>query len=160
MIIALTGTPGTGKTSVSEELGYPVIHLTEYVKEHGLGEQREEFEVDVPAMVESLESLEGDHVIEGHLAHHVPADVCIVLRCEPGELRERLSERDYTERKVEENVESEMLDVILVEALDSQDTVVEVDTTGRTVEETVEIVKEKVEKGEPDYGSIDWTSEL
>ncbi|MFB6204612.1 MAG: adenylate kinase family protein [Candidatus Nanohaloarchaea archaeon] len=160
MIIALTGTPGTGKTSVSEELGYPVIHLTEYVKEHGLGEQREEFEVDVPAMVESLEDLDGDHVIEGHLAHHVPADICIVLRCAPDELEERLSDRDYPPQKVRENIESEALDVVLVEAVEEQDTVVEVDTTGKTVEETVETVKEKIERGEPDYGDIDWTSEL
>lgn len=163
MRIAITGTPGTGKTTISEkfeEEGHKVIHLTEYVKEKGLGDEGErEFEVDVPEMVEALEDEDFD-VIEGHLAHHIPVDVCVVLRTRPDKLRERLDDRDYSEAKVEENIQSEILDVVLSEAVENQETVVEVDTTEKSAEDVFEEVKEKVGKEESDYGNFDWTEYL
>jgi adenylate kinase len=161
--IAVTGTPGTGKTTVSqlyEEEGLKVIHLTEYVKEKGLGEEGEkEFEVDVDEMREALKD-ENFDVIEGHLAHHFPVDVCVVLRTRPDILRERLEERDYRDEKVEENVQSEILDVVLSEAVENQETVVEVDTTEKDADEVFEEIKRKVEKEENDYGNFDWTQFL
>ena len=36
-------------------------------------------------------------VIEGHLSHHLPVDGIVLLRCPPDELRNRLSERGYSE---------------------------------------------------------------
>ncbi|MFB6114738.1 MAG: adenylate kinase, partial [Candidatus Nanohalobium sp.] len=89
-----------------------------------------------------------------------PVDVCVVLRTRPDKLRERLNERDYSDRKVEENVQSEILDVVLSEAVENQETVVEVDTTEKSAEEVFEEVKEKVGKGENDYGNFDWTEYL
>ena len=163
MIISLTGTPGTGKTTVSEQLGeFEVIDLTRFVKDHGLGEQEEEFEVDIEAMVEKLkeEIDEEDVVIEGHLSHHFPADYCVVLRCDPEELEDRLSERKYSDQKVEENVQSEMLDVILSEAVQEQEDVIEINTTGREADDVAEEVERRVEKGETGYGEIDWTGKI
>lgn len=163
MKIAVTGTPATGKTTLSQlyrEEGLEVIHLTEYVKQEGLGEEgEEEFEVDVDEMREALRD-ESFDVIEGHLAHHVPVDICVVLRTRPDELRERLEQRDYSDEKIEENVQSEILDVVLSEAVEQQETVVEVDTTDRRPEEVFKEVKRKVEKGENDYGDFDWTQFL
>jgi len=161
--IAVTGTPGTGKTTLSqlyEEQGLEVIHLTEYVKKKGLGEEGEkEFEVDVEDMIKALKDEEFD-VVEGHLAHHVPVDTCVVLRTRPDLLRERLEGRDYSDEKVEENVQSEILDVVLSEAVGQQETVVEVDTTEKDAEKAFNEIKEKVEKGESDYGNFDWTEYL
>ncbi|MFB6174542.1 MAG: adenylate kinase family protein [Candidatus Nanohalobium sp.] len=163
MKIAVTGTPGTGKTTLShlyEQEGLKAIHLTEYVKKKGLGEEGEkEFEVDVEEMREALKNEEFD-LLEGHLAHHVPVDICIILRTRPDKLRERLNDRDYSDEKVEENVQSEILDVVLSEAIEEQETVVEVDTTEKGPEEVFEEVKRKVEKGESDYGKFDWTEYL
>lgn len=163
MIIALTGTPGTGKTSIAERLDYETLDLTGFVKEQGLGEQAGEFEVDLDLMVEALEEhLEAKEnvVIEGHLSHHYPADLCIVLRCNPDELRDRLSDRDYSDEKIEENVESEILDSILLEAISIQENVFELDTSGKSVEESVEKLEEAIENKETGYGSVDWTSYL
>lgn len=164
MIIALTGTPGTGKTSVAEELeGFEVIDLTKFVKERGLGEEGNEFEVDVETMVEALDQeidSEKDVLIEGHLAHHFPADFCAVLRCNPEELRKRLSQRDYTEEKIEENVESEVLDVVLSEAVEEQGKIIEIDTTGRDAEEAAAEVERRIEEQETGYGDVDWTRYL
>jgi adenylate kinase len=164
MIVALTGTPGTGKTTVSEHLeDFKVVDLTQFVKEHGIGEENSEFEVDIDAMVERLdEEINEDEniVIEGHLAHHFPADYCVVLRCEPEELEARLSERDYSEGKVRENVQSEILDVILSETIGLQEKIIEIDTTGRKAEDVAEEIERRVEENETDYGSIDWSNRL
>ncbi|MFB6291926.1 MAG: adenylate kinase family protein [Candidatus Nanohaloarchaea archaeon] len=161
MILALTGTPGTGKTSVAAELdGFDVLDLTEFVKSRDLGEQGEEFEVDTAAMVEALEEeLEGesDAVVEGHLSHHFPADYCVVLRCEPGELEERLAERGYSQDKIQENVESEALDVILQEAVSRQEKVIEVDTTGKSAGEVASEIERRMEEDDTGYGDIDWS---
>lgn len=159
----LTGTPGTGKTTVSDKLkeeGFKIIRLTEFFEEHDIGEEvNGEREIRINEMVEKLEeqSFSEDTVIEGHLSHHFPADICVVLRCQPDVLEERLSGRDYSDRKIEENVEAEKLDIVLSKAFQQQETVVEVDTTEKSVKETVKEIIEKVEEGESDYGSVDWT---
>ncbi|MFB6147861.1 MAG: adenylate kinase family protein, partial [Candidatus Nanohaloarchaea archaeon] len=161
MEIVLTGTPGTGKSSVAEELkerGYRVIDLAEFARRRELGEERKEFEVDVPAMVEELEKEldeDEDTVIEGHLAHYYPADLCVVLRCRPDRLRERLEKRDYSDEKVNENVESEALDIILQQAIERQESIIELDTTERDPEDVAVEVEERVEKGDTGYGDVD-----
>ncbi len=167
MIVAVTGTPGTGKTSISRELGdlmdIDVIDITEFAKERGLGEQGEEFEVDVSEMVSALEQdLEGgqDALLEGHLAHHFPADHCVVLRCDPQVLRKRLEERDYSREKIDENLEAEAMDLILQEAVREQESIIELDTTGLKPAEAAEELAGKIRKGETGYGQVDWSSFL
>lgn len=166
MIITITGTPGTGKTTVSDNLQVPAIHLTEFVKEEGLGEQKEEFEVDIPAMVKALkEEIEeyDDIVIEGHLAHYFPSDICVVLRCDPKVLDERLQERDYSQTKVRENLESEALDIVLAQAIEHQEKVVEIDTTELSKEEVVDQIERKMQEWpevESSYGQVDWSEWL
>jgi len=166
VIITVTGTPGTGKTTVSEALDLPVIHLTEFVKERGLGEQKDEFEVDIDSMVQALDEETEEYdgvVIEGHLAHYYQSDICFVLRCNPEVLDERLEERDYSESKVRENLESEALDIVLAQAVEHQETVVEIDTTDMSTEEVVEEIEGKIEEWpdvETDYGEADWSDWL
>lgn len=136
-----------------------MIDLTRFVKEHGLGEQEDEFEVDIEAMVEKLnEKVDSsdDIVIEGHLSHHFPADYCVVLRCDPEELEARLSERNYSREKIQENVDSEMLDVILSEAVQDQENIIEIDTTDREASEVGEEIERKIEKDDEGYGDVDW----
>lgn len=61
-VIAITGTPGVGKTSVSAELrkrGYEVVDINEHLRSHGLlGEKdvpRDTYNVDMDALNASLE---------------------------------------------------------------------------------------------------------
>ncbi len=155
MRVSITGTPGTGKTSVSEEFeDFKVVSITDFVEKHGLGE-----DVDVDKLVEKLESEIGSEniIVEGHLSHHLEADYCVVLRCNPEKLRERLSERDYSERKIDENIESEILDLVLVEALEKQENIIEIDTTGKTPVNVARDIKERIENNDFRYGNIDWT---
>lgn len=119
MLIALTGTPGTGKSSVAERLrerGYKVATVVELAEKHGciIDEEDGEIVIDVESLAARID-FEG--IVEGHLSHLLKPDVAIVLRCNPAVLRERLKGRNWSEEKLLENLEAEMLDVSLLRLL-------------------------------------------
>jgi len=134
--VAVTGTPGTGKTTATDRLetDLEVIHVNELVDREGLAvgvdEERGSTIVDLEALADRLVDRE-DVLFESHLAHHLAADRVAVLRCHPGRLRERLRARGEPERTVEENAESEALDLLLAEAVErhGRGSVYEIDTT-------------------------------
>lgn len=161
MRVAVTGTPGTGKTSATECLGgnHRVLHLNEIVEREGLyterDEERDSLVVDMDALAEYVGKREG--IIESHLAHHLPADRIVVLRCEPANLERRLRERGENERKAVENRRSEELDLILSETVTEHglENVYEIDTTEREPEAVAREV-ERVIAGErePSAGEV------
>ncbi|EEB73015.1 adenylate kinase family protein [Thermococcus sp. AM4] len=165
MIIAVTGTPGVGKTTVSkllaQKLGYEYVSLRDYAMEKGIGEMKgDELEVEVDELAYNFErDFKGKNVVvDGHLSHFLNADLVVVLRAHPRLIGERLTERGYSREKVGENVEAELVDVILVEALEENENVVEVDTTGKTPEEVVNEILELIEKGVRRRVSVvDWS---
>lgn len=138
MRVAVTGTPGTGKTTATDLLDtdLAVVHLNDVIREEGLytevDEERDSLVADLDAIREWLGDRDGV-ILESHLAHHLDADRVVVLRCHPEELERRLLDRDESEVKARENAESEALDVILVEAVDRHgpEAVYEIDSTGR-----------------------------
>ena len=154
MRIGITGTPGTGKTTIAEALDRSVISLKDFAREHSLGEENDIFEVDVEKVDQNLPE---DCWVEGHLAHKINLDYCIVLRTRPDVLEERLSERGYSEEKIRENVEAEKMDLILSEAFE-RTTVYEIDTTEKSVEEVVDEINEAVKNKESKYAICDWSS--
>ncbi|MGQ4555441.1 AAA family ATPase [Halobellus sp. GM3] len=146
--IALTGTPGTGKTTVSDLLddrtGIDVVHLNDVVREESLFEERD---VERDSLVADLDAVEAwlrerernredassgggsdggtgsgddrDVLVDSHLSHLLDAAQVIVLRCHPEALKARLRERGgESEASIAENAESEALDVILAEAVE------------------------------------------
>ncbi len=171
MRIALTGTPGTGKTSIGDILrtrGWDAVEVSAIAREAGLlrevDERRGSFEINVDELQEAVDSRYHSKgiVLIGHLAHLVSNDLCIVLRCRPKLLRSRLAERGWPKAKVDENVEAEVLDAILVEALEQDGAVFEVDTSDMGPPEVADAVQDivagKTEKYRP--GHIDWSSEV
>ncbi len=167
MLIALTGTPGTGKSSVAELLrrrGYRVASVVELAKKYDcvIDEENGELVIDVEKLADRIDF---DGIVEGHLSHLLKPDLAIVLRCNPAALKERLMERKWSEEKLMENVEAELLDVILVEALEHAGEVYEIDTTEMSVDEVADVV-DGIIKGDEEVrkrykpGRIDWLSEL
>ena len=162
----ITGTPGTGKTSVAAELkrrGRTVVRLTDTVRPYIIEEdsRRRTLVVDVDRWVEEFDPVDG--FVEGHLAHLLPCDRVVVLRCRPDVLRERLAPRNYPEEKIAENVEAEALDVILIETLEEHpdEHVLEVDTTGLSAGDCADRIERFVQGVlPPSYGTIDWTDYL
>ena len=166
-IILLTGTPGTGKTTAANQLkdSYKVINLTQFIKENNLGTNEGEIEVEINKLREEIaqeiQSIDEENiVIEGHLAHYLEGDYCIVLRLKPELLEERLQSREYSEKKVGENVEAEKMDLILSEAVSRNNKVREVDTTGKSVGEVVREIRNGIENRESSVGVVDWTGSL
>jgi len=164
MKIGVTGTPGTGKSTVSKNLDGKIVDLRDYMEENSLGEVNEngEIEVEIEELRENPPKEPGDRdlIVEGHMAQYLDLDYFVVLRTRPDVLRERLQERDYSEEKVEENVEAEKLDVILSQAVQTGEKVFEIETTDRTVEETVEEVRSAIENRKESYGNVDWSEFL
>ncbi len=166
MIIAITGTPGAGKTTIakllSERLNYVYVDLKDFAVSNGLGEaQGDEIAIDVKRLPEvAREKLEKkDVVVDGHLSHFIPADVVVVLRIDPRVLAKRLEGRGYSRAKIADNVEAELIDLILVEALEKSDSVIEVDSTGKRPEEVVEEILRLIRNGiKKRVGVVDWTT--
>ncbi len=178
MFIALTGTPGTGKTSVADilrEKSFDVIDLNKLSVEKGfvvgIDKSRDSKIVDTDKLDDYITDNFGDKpliFIEGHLSHLLKCvDRVIVLRCHPDKLKSNLSKKKWSKKKIEENVEAEILDVILSEAVEvhSKDNVVEIDATNKSIDETADIIVELVEDGFKNIkkykiGKIDWSEEI
>lgn len=169
MRVAVTGTPGTGKTTVSELLDtdLEVAHLNDLVASEGLytevDDARDSKVVDVEAVRDYFDG-QDDLLVESHLAHHLDdLDRVVVLRCEPGELDDRLQDRGEPPEKAGENAESEALDVILSEAVRDHgaETVFEIDTTGRDPEAVAGDVQAVLDGDrEPSAGDVNFTDYL
>lgn len=168
MRVAVTGTPGVGKTTATDGLATDlnVLHLNDLVREAGLTEGTDEARgslvVDLEAVSARLEGRE-DILVESHVAHRLNVDRAIVLRCRPDVLETRLLDRGESEAKAAENAEAEALDVILSETVDRHgvDATYEIDTTDRSVE-AVRSDVEAVLAGErqPSAGTVDFTGYL
>ena len=115
-IIAFSGTPGVGKSSLAEVMaqrGWNLLSLRDLADEHGcLGEEDTHdgaAPVDIHALDEAWEQpSEGKHLVDGHLAHLLQVDTIVLLRCRPSILRQRLEARGYSSQKVRANAEWEM----------------------------------------------------
>jgi adenylate kinase len=178
MILALTGTPGTGKTTVCDIINehsqyFRIIDLNKLVINEGLhlgkDKVRDSYIADMYKLGKRVKELIGHHaatdiIVEGHLSHFLPADAVIVLRAHPLALKKRLNRRKgYSFNKVKENANAEALDVILVESVKRSDKVLEIDTTNMaplTVVRSIISATESLKKGKiPEEflpGKINW----
>ena len=176
LIYLIAGTPGVGKTTVALEvakrLGLRHVELARLVREEGLtlgyDEERLSHIVDVDAARRRVRELvaKEDLVVDTHVVEAVPPDlvkVCVVLRLDPRVLEERLRRRGYPEGKVLENVQCEILDSVLIDAVNmlGEERVFEVDCTGKSVEEVVEQVIKAFKEGKGlRPGSVSWIERL
>lgn len=167
MKVAVTGTPGVGKTAACALVkAFPVRNVNALAEEFGAvkgyDRRRRTKEVDVRMLARAVAKLEGDMVVEGHFSHCLGVDIAIVLRCSPKVLVKRLETKDWSEAKVRENVEAEAVDVVLIEAVESVPLVFEIDTTRRTPLGVARAI-DRICRGERDkypVGNVDWSREV
>jgi len=155
-LIAITGTPGTGKTTLAKELSlllrYRYVSQSEIVKKGAKGISEgydkirrtsivdpKKFTASVLALVRALKAAKSPVkglVIDSHMSHFLPVkhvDLCIVARCSSLKaLKRRLEAKGYSPAKVRENLDAEIFDTCLVEAEEMGHKVLSVDTAGKS----------------------------
>lgn len=175
LAIAVSGTPGTGKTDfareLSKRLGAKLIDLNALIGESGIYElDKDSTRVVDPEDVRkefarATSGARGPLVVEGLLAHLLPKEKLthvVVIRARPAVLKERLRERGYSGEKLEENLEAEALSIILWEAVEEhgEEKVYEIDTTELGTTEAVGMFLDALEgKVSLRPGKIDWLEE-
>jgi len=163
--VALTGVPGTGKSSAAARLVPPLraIEVSELAVEWGLAHRRAgSLTVDLAAMRRRYrQNPPPVDLVVGHLAHLLPVRDVVVLRCHPELLARRLRRAARgTARDRGENYVAEALDLVLVEARGPGRRVWEVDTTRRSPNEVARIVSRIWRRRPPPrYGLVDWLSD-
>ncbi|NIO19321.1 MAG: DUF359 domain-containing protein [Candidatus Aenigmarchaeota archaeon] len=155
MIIAISGTPATGKTEVAKALakrmGWWYLSLNELAEEEDLykGYDKERMckIVDLDRMREEVHILGISHknmILDAHYSHEMPCDVVIVLRTELGELRKRMGEKKWKKGKIKENLSAEAMDICKQEALELNKNTYEFDTTKKTPEQIAKEIEEVI----------------
>lgn len=137
LVVAITGTPGTGKTTLANQL------LKELSKKVSVKLMSQDELVKMTNSILYYDSFYGSHIVDvdimkkgfrnylkssearkydvilvdSHLSHELKADIVIVTKCDLRELRERLEKRGYPKNKIEDNIEAEIFDVCMQESL-------------------------------------------
>lgn len=163
-VILISGTPGTGKTEVAKiiakELGYEYHHIGD--EEEYITKKTDVKIIDIEKMNKWIKKIsQGKKVIiDSHLSHHYPAELtkmCIILRCDPAELKNRLKKREYPEEKIMINLEAEIINLITQEALRDEHKVYEIDTTNKTTNQTASEAINAITKGLTKTIGLDYT---
>ncbi|TFG28395.1 MAG: AAA family ATPase [Promethearchaeota archaeon] len=184
-IIIISGTPGTGKTTVSKKIaaiiGAEVISLNEIVisKQFTLeyDKKRDTYIVDFESLhhyiLKQIEKLKADMIkfliIEGHFSDFIPddlIDLAIILRSNPDILYKRLEKRGYKTEKIIENVQAEILGNCVNYMIQKKikTPILEIDTSNRNIYDLAQIIIELINNGKnlEEYviGKIDWLEDL
>ncbi|KAI8150261.1 AAA domain-containing protein [Fennellomyces sp. T-0311] len=144
--ILVTGTPGCGKTTTSELIasvtGLQHINVGELVRQKQLHEgYLAEFDthvLDEDKLLDEMEDLmkEGGKVVDFHTCEIFPErwfDLVIVLRADTQPLYDRMEKRGYNQRKIQENMECEIMQVVLETARESYAEEIVVELPSNTV---------------------------
>ena len=134
MIIIVTGSVASGKTAAARKIAKQkklrYIDVNKLIKDNKLysyyNKKDRSYVVDVKKLNKFLVKLikkEDNLVLDSHLSHYLPGkyvDLCIVTKCRVKEMKRRMEKRKYPAEKIRNNMECEILDVCLVEALENR----------------------------------------
>lgn len=133
--ILITGTPGSGKTTCSQEAsrildGFTHFNVGDFVKENACHEGRDEafdtFILDEDKLLDGMEPVlsKGGVIVDFHSPEIFPErwfDLVLVLRVNTQILYDRLNKRGYNSKKIDENMSCEIMNVVSEEAHESYD---------------------------------------
>ncbi|XP_055925196.1 adenylate kinase isoenzyme 6-like [Argiope bruennichi] len=132
--ILITGTPGTGKSTLSSEISEVCnmewINISELAKANNYFEDYDEsltcHVLDEDRIIEELEEKmqEGGKIVDYHGCDFFPEnwfDIVFVLTTDNTILYDRLVKRGYSGKKLENNIQCEIFQTLLDEAKSSYD---------------------------------------
>lgn len=149
-IVIVTGTPGTGKTTISKKisnkLDFYYLDVNKLVKKHKLAEgydkKRKTKIIDVnklnKLLINEIKSIKKFNkkisgiIIDSHLSHYLPrryVDLCIVTKCGINILNKRLKKKKFNKEKIRENLQAEIFDICCNEALEEKHKIIVANTT-------------------------------
>jgi adenylate kinase len=121
-MLVITGNPGVGKHTItkkmSEKLGLPVLDLNQIAIQNKIYKKSgSTLDVDVKKLAKIIKKLaKKNSIIVGHLAPYVldkaQVSTAIILRKNPYKLIPIYKKRKYSQKKIIENVGSEILGII------------------------------------------------
>lgn len=184
-LVIISGTPGTGKTTVSnkisEMIDVNIITLNELAISEGLihefDKKRDTNVVDIDKLVSYVLNIIENFkkkgiklvIIESHFSDIVPNDIinhAFVLRCEPSALRDRLEKRGYSMEKANENIQAEILGncanylikkELKIPLLEIDTTLLDVEAVSRII---LDIIQDNINIDKYRIGTIDWLEKL
>jgi adenylate kinase len=179
-VILIIGTPSIGKTTIAQELTKKLnacyINLSSLAYRYNLSQDFDETRKTViinekkmrKKIKEIINSTKTSNIIiDGHYAASVVSKEHVtkafVLRRNPIELKKFMEKRQFHGNKLWENLESEILDVCLIDTLNELEgtKVCEIDITGKTVKEVTNYILAIMHnKKDCQIGKIDWLKML
>ncbi|QIW99008.1 hypothetical protein AMS68_004526 [Peltaster fructicola] len=168
--IIITGTPGVGKTTHCEELarrtGLHHLSINDIVKKHNIGESSNDPDdpntkiVDEDRLLDCIENdlEDGGQIIDWHACDLFPPsqiDLVCVVRCDNKVLYDRLKARKYGEKKLQENLDCEIMEVLLQEARDAYDEQIVVELHSEKTEDidsNVDRIEQWIKSWRKDHG--------
>ncbi|RLE44754.1 hypothetical protein DRJ16_01480 [Candidatus Woesearchaeota archaeon] len=152
MIITITGTPGTGKTTLAKQLASflrkrkikcKILDLNAFIKKRKIydyyDQKRHCYVVDetklrkavLPILKEAKKKRQCliIHSHLSHLLHKRYIDLCIVTKCDLKTLLKRLRKRRYSAEKIRENLDAEIFDICRIEAQERGLPILTINTT-------------------------------
>jgi adenylate kinase len=162
--ILITGTPGTGKTTVSlllaKELRACYVNPKNLLKRNSKDYVYDKKRKTRIVSLARLRKMLHDHakrapcglVIDSHITPDIgpiPKLVkAIVLRCDPIVLQRRLSRKRWSKFKISENLQAEILDICLCAAVQNYGLrkIAEIDTTDKTPKHIVQVIMKDMHK--------------
>ncbi len=178
-IVIISGTPGTGKTTIakilSKALNGKLIDINQKVVEnqfYTLDSERETKIADIQKLekhlVKLIQEINSEYIIvEGHYADILPDELvyrAIILRTHPEILRDRLEQKKYSRTKISENLQAEILGVCSSHAYESYEAhkVYEINTSKMSIDKTINILISIIKNDKSNYHleKIDWLGDL
>ncbi len=160
LVIAVTGTPGTGKSHFARKLagllgGLRVIEINDIVERRRLFTGLDASGTKIVKMSELRKALQaelkrrgGTLIVVGHLAADLDLhySICVVTRSNLSKLSAILKKRRYNRDKIRENILAEGLDYCGLEVERRSDETYEVETQ-KEKREVMLYIKRRVEEG-------------
>ncbi len=179
-VFLITGTPSVGKTSIALALTGKIDSLylnlsclaLSFDLSKGFDIERKTTIINEKKMREKiLELIDSTNkttiLVDGHYAASVvpkeKVTKAFVFRRNPIELKKLMVKRKFEGNKLWENLESEILDVCLIETLSEleENKVCELDISGKTIEEVIPIIISIINNQKDcTIGNVDWLGML